>query len=470
MHPALIGTPGIIPKGATMPYIDPWAGFNQGLQAVGSAVDDVRNQQRVQVADARNAEMQGLQMASSRATLADLAAQRGALQKQYAPGGTLEEAYANQGKMEQQQKALEAEQKGFQTYLNTIGVLDKMNLDPKSKTDIGKEFLKQNPKYAPLADNLTFIDSKGVKAARQFAAGELKDPVTGQPLPAGYYETEGVWTGDATNPVKLTNYKLVEEKPAYKDRTRTVGDQTVFEESQDGGRTWKKVSSGARYKPGDGHGDGGGGDDAAAWAKAIKDGRANLQDVPSRGTIRSQVVKMIERGGGTDYAANKADNAAFSASITQQQKAVGSMGSFVKNMDAQIAKVGQLSKDLSTFDTRLLNMPLRAVRGRIAGSPQQAKYDMYLTEIESEIGKLATGSAGSVSELSVGAQEKWAKIHDKNLSIKDMMELLKETSHAGKLRMKSVQDQLNETRAQQRSRGGKVAPTTNVSDPLGLRS
>lgn len=199
-----------------------------------------------------------------------------------------------------------------------------------------------------------------------------------------------------------------------------------------------------------------------SWAKAVREGRANLQDIPQRGTIRSQVVKELENTGGVDYAANKADNAAFSSSITQQQKQLGSMGSFVKNMDAQINKVGELSKKLSTFDTRLLNVPLRAARGRIAGSADQAKYDMYLTEIESEIGKLATGSSASVSELSVSAQEKWDKIHDKNLSIKDMLELLKETREAGKLRMKSVEDQLAETRAQQRNRG---KGTTNDTRP-----
>jgi hypothetical protein len=205
-------------------------------------------------------------------------------------------------------------------------------------------------------------------------------------------------------------------------------------------------------------------EDVNAWAKAVKEGRANLADVPNRGTMRSKVVKALEQGGGVDYQANAADNAGFKSSITQQQKQIGAMGSFVKNMDAQIGKVAELSKDLSTFDTRLLNIPLRAVRGRIAGSPQQAKYDMYLAEIESEIGKLATGSASSVAELSVGAQQKWAKIHDKNLSIKDMLSLLQETSAAGKLRMKSVEDQLSETRKKQRTRGG---PQT--SDPLGIR-
>ena len=117
------------------------------------------------------------------------------------------------------------------------------------------------------------------------------------------------------------------------------------------------------------------------------------------------------------------------------------MGSFVDNIGMQVEKVAQLSEDLRTFDTRLLNVPLRMLRGKILGSPLQAKYDMYLTEIESEIGKLATGSAASVAELSQGAQEKWAKIHDKNLSWNDMVKLLDESSHAAKMRVSSVKAQ-----------------------------
>jgi hypothetical protein len=51
-----------------------------------------------------------------------------------------------------------------------------------------------------------------------------------------------------------------EEKPEYKFRERTDGNRTVAEESQDNGKTWKKVSEGPRYKPaaatggGTGHG------------------------------------------------------------------------------------------------------------------------------------------------------------------------------------------------------------------------
>jgi len=86
------------------------------------------------------------------------------------------------------------------------------------------------------------------------------------------------------------------------------------------------------------------------------------------------------------------------------------------------------------------------------GHPQQAKYDMYLAEIESEIGKLATGSALSVAELTTGAQKKWDKIHDKNLSAEDIISLIEETSHAARMRIRSVEDELEATRKRMRDR------------------
>lgn len=257
-----------------------------------------------------------------------------------------------------------------------------------------------------------------------------------------------------------------EQPSQYKDRTRPEGTGTVFETSDDGGKTWKVISRGKKGESGSG-----GGvpeaDEVTAWADAVSTGRANLSDIPARGSIRTKVIKMIEGRGGADYAGAKAENSAYSSSLAQQQKQVGSMGSFVKNLSAQIDRVGQIGAELNTFDSRILNVPLRAARARIAGSPLQAKYDMYLAEIESEIGKLSTGSTGSVAELSQGAQERWAKIHDKNLSIKDMLQLLKETKHAGELRMKSVKDQIDETRAE---RKGKVGGNkgSGKKDPLGI--
>jgi hypothetical protein len=150
------------------------------------------------------------------------------------------------------------------------------------------------------------------------------------------------------------------------------------------------------------------------------------------------------------------DTKAIQGSLNFLEKQIGAMGSFVTNIELQVDKVKELSEDLETFDARLLNIPLRALRGRVKGSPLQAKYDMYLTEIESEIGKLATGSSASISELSVGAQERWSKIHDKNLSVKDMVSLLEETGNAARMREGSVQQQLDKTRAKMVTR----MPTT----------
>lgn len=154
-----------------------------------------------------------------------------------------------------------------------------------------------------------------------------------------------------------------------------------------------------------------------------------------------------------DVIGSQADTRAIQGSLNFLDKQLSAMGSFVANIEMQVDKVAELSKDLKTYDTRLLNVPLRMLRGKILGSSLQAKYDMYLTEIEGEIGKLATGATASVAELSASAQEKWAKIHDKNLSVKDMLSLLEETKEAAKMRKKSVEIQLELARKRMRNRG-----------------
>jgi len=162
-----------------------------------------------------------------------------------------------------------------------------------------------------------------------------------------------------------------------------------------------------------------------------------------------------------DTVSKQADTKSIQGSLNFLDKQLSSMGSFVTNLNSQVDKVRELSKDLKTYDTRLFNIPLRTLRGKILGSPLQAKYDLYLTEIEAEIGKLATGATGSVAELSQGAQEKWAKIHDKNLSVKDMLQLLEETKHAANYRIESVRAQLNRTRTRMKTRayGAGTKPT-----------
>ena len=75
-------------------------------------------------------------------------------------------------------------------------------------------------------------------------------------------------------------------------------------------------------------------------------------------------------------------------SLNFLEKQIGAMGSFTTNMDSQIDRLTELSKGLKTFDTRLLNIPLRAIRGSIIGTPLQSQYDLLLAEIEREAAKL----------------------------------------------------------------------------------
>ena len=150
--------------------------------------------------------------------------------------------------------------------------------------------------------------------------------------------------------------------------------------------------------------------------------------------------------------AKSADTKSIQTALNFLEKQTSSMGSFVQNMDAQIDRVGQLTEDLKTFDTRLLNVPLRTLRSKIVGSPLQQKYDLYLAEIEREIAKLSQGATASIAAMSVEEVKVWDRIHDKNLSVKDMLEVLKETRHAADLRMQSVEDELQRTRTRMRTR------------------
>lgn len=205
-------------------------------------------------------------------------------------------------------------------------------------------------------------------------------------------------------------------------------------------------------------------------ADAVEAGRQNLQSVESRGGRRSAVVSVLEKRRQerdqepVDYEALTADNKALTSSITQQEKVIGAMGSFVKNIEKQVNRVKELAPKVASFDARLLNVPLNWFLTRVAGTPERNIYDMYITEIENEIGKLATGSSASIAELSTSAQEKWAKIHDKSLSVNDMIKLLEESSHAGKMRMESAEEQIAETRQRMRNRPKPTPKAGTVED------
>lgn len=173
-----------------------------------------------------------------------------------------------------------------------------------------------------------------------------------------------------------------------------------------------------------------------------------------------QISKDIS---GPETAYQQKERDAIQKSIVQQEKQRGSMVSFVENLGKQIDHVKTVSDEISTFDTRLFNKPARWVKKKFAGSPELAKYEVYLGEIQSEIGKLSSGSTASVSELSEGAREKWENILDENLSIKDMIEVLEEVKEAGFIRMRSVDEGLRQSKERLRS-VGKAKKTETKKD------
>jgi len=162
----------------------------------------------------------------------------------------------------------------------------------------------------------------------------------------------------------------------------------------------------------------------------------------------------------------QADTKSIQMALGQLEKQTAAMGSFITNMEAQIERVKEIAAILDQDGIRIMNVPRRLWRSRIIGHPNQAKYDLYLAEIETEIGKLAQGNAQSIAELSTHAQQRWDKIHDKNLSTSAMLELLSETSHAGRMRIRSVEDQLERTREKMRTRKYTKTPIEEGEKPV----
>lgn len=135
----------------------------------------------------------------------------------------------------------------------------------------------------------------------------------------------------------------------------------------------------------------------------------------------------------------------YAQSLKAQQKQRGLAGSFVRNLNKQLNRVEQIAGDVSRVDVRLLDVPIRELKTRAAGSGREKAFEAYLLEISNEIGKLSTGSQASIRELSVDAQERWAKIHDPNLSLNELKIILDETRNMAEMRLESFDEEISKT-------------------------
>lgn len=122
------------------------------------------------------------------------------------------------------------------------------------------------------------------------------------------------------------------------------------------------------------------------------------------------------------------------------------MGSFVRNINFQVDRVDEIMQDINRWGIRGLDLPKRELIKRVKGSGKEITLDAYLTEISNEINKLSQGSQASIAQLGEESQKRWNKIHDPNLSIKEMKTILDETKNMANMRLQSADSELDFTR------------------------
>ena len=191
---------------------------------------------------------------------------------------------------------------------------------------------------------------------------------------------------------------------------------------------------------------------ALASAEFLKSGKMpalGMRNSANRTLIINGAAQMAKERGIDPYKvpAIRTEFSALGKSLNNQQKIYNMMGGFVRNLDKQVDRVSAIHQDIvQRVGTRALDVPIRQLKTRFKGSGNEAILEAYMAEISNEIGKLSTGSSASIAELSIGAQERWSKIHDPNLSVTELLKILKETKDMGAMRINSTQEEIVSTK------------------------
>jgi hypothetical protein len=142
----------------------------------------------------------------------------------------------------------------------------------------------------------------------------------------------------------------------------------------------------------------------------------------------------------------KSDYKANDMSLKNMTKQEAPMSAFVLNINRQISKVEELYTKNDRTGLRLIDVPLRELRVKAKGSGEEAVKASYLLEISNEIGKLSSGASGSVQQLSDSAKEDWKKVHDVNLSMKEIMKVVNATRDQANMRISTWREAKQEVR------------------------
>jgi hypothetical protein len=141
-----------------------------------------------------------------------------------------------------------------------------------------------------------------------------------------------------------------------------------------------------------------------------------------------------------DIAVMRADFKSGSMTLNNMKKQEAPMKAFVDNINQQVDYASKLFKDLQRTDARLINVPLRELRTRVKGSGLEQTYELFMQEISAESYKLASGSSASIAQIPEGARKDWVRIHDVNLPLKEILQVLEGTKKMANLRLSSWQD------------------------------
>ncbi|MFA5377518.1 MAG: hypothetical protein WC455_17335 [Dehalococcoidia bacterium] len=196
-----------------------------------------------------------------------------------------------------------------------------------------------------------------------------------------------------------------------------------------------------------------------------KDPMFASRDAESRAAFSQGYNQYIRSKGfrASDIALMQADYRAGNMSLGNMSKQEAPMNAFVLNINKQIGKLEELYKNDDRIGLRLLDLPLRELKLRAKGSGLEASRASYLLEISNEIGKLSSGASASVQQLSDSAKEDWKKVHDPNLSLKELMIVLNSTRDQANMRMSTWREAKEAVRANIRGLGtdnGAAAPAS----------
>lgn len=200
-----------------------------------------------------------------------------------------------------------------------------------------------------------------------------------------------------------------------------------------------------------------------------KDYKFSNRDAQSTSDYKKEISSWINSRGLTPATIGRIQSKykSLDMSLKNMTKQEAPMSAFVMNINEQIKKVEQLYNEVDRTGARLVDLPIRELKTKAMGSGKEANLASYLIEISNEIGKLSTGSSASIRELSDSAQKQWGKIHDPNLSFKEIMTVLNGTRDQGNMRLDTWRKSIGNVEQEMDSLLGDKPKQTQQGDERG---